>query len=393
MLKKLFTPQTRLSAEDAKALAQTAQSLADCTAQSALLARDNAELTSVFGAMREGVVALSEGGHVTRINAAAADLLGIPAEKARGRLLAEVVRHSEVARVARAALAGKAEEGEADLFTPGSDNTLTRRVFQVLGAPLPGRDGAVVVLHDVTELRRLEVVRQDFIANASHEIRTPVAAIQAAVETLTDAPEEIPPADRDRFMGILVRQSLRLSAIVEDLLAISSLERGHGLDAGQLRPEVLSGILATSVEACTPRAIASKAQITVTCDEGLSVPCEANMLERAVINLLENAIKYGPVEGHVSLCAKTSEGSAVIEVSDHGPGIPAEHLPRIFERFYRTDKARSREMGGTGLGLAIVKHIAEAHGGKATVESKVGVGSVFRIHLPLAPGNAGHPSR
>lgn len=364
-------------------LSELSKALADATAYAAALARENAELSSVFGAMREGVLALAHDERVTRINAAGAQLLGIPADGARGRLLGEVLRHAEVARTARTALAGREAFGEAELLVSGPDGAIMRRIFQVHGEPLPGRDGAVLVLHDVTELRRLEMIRQDFVANASHEIRTPVAAIQAAVETMADAPD-LEQADRDRFMGILSRQSLRLSAIVEDLLSLSRLERGQALDRARLGTEAMRPILAAAAEACAPRAIAAKVRVDVSCEEGLSLPCDPAMVERAVVNLLENAVKYGASGEVVSVSAAREGDFAAIEVRDRGQGIPGEHLPRIFERFYRTDKSRSREMGGTGLGLSIVKHIAEAHGGKVSVESSVGHGSVFRILLPLA---------
>ncbi len=369
-------------------LPELSKALADATARMAALSRENAELASVFGAMHEGVIALAHDQRVTRVNAAAAALLGITPEKARGCLLGEVLRHAEASRVARAALAGTPATGEAEALTGGANQPLTRRVLQIHGAPLPGRDGAVLVLHDVTELRHLENIRQDFVANASHEIRTPVAAIQAAVETLTDNPD-LDPGDHGRFMGILSRQSLRLAAIVEDLLSLSRLERGQTLDRSKLPEEPLQPIVAAAVEDCAARALAAKVRVDTTCEEGLALPCDSATLERAVVNLLENAIKYGASGGLVRVCTRSEANMGVIEVRDQGPGISSEHITRIFERFYRTDKARSREQGGTGLGLSIVKHIAEAHGGKVSVESQVGHGSAFRISLPLDR----HPAR
>lgn len=368
-------------------LPEISHALADATAHAAALARENAELSSVLGAMREGVIALGPGERVTRVNPAAAAFLGTTAEAARGRLLGEVLRHAEAARVARAALDGREESGEAELLvsapaTGRYGTTIDKRVFQIHGAPLPGRNGAVLVLHDVTDLRRLEVIRQDFVANASHEIRTPTAAIQAAIETLADAPD-MGQADRDRFMGMLSRQSLRLSAIVEDLLTLSRLERGTTLDRAKLEEHPLAPVLEAAAEACAPRAAAAKVLVEVSCEDSLSLPCDPVMLERAIVNLMENAIKYGASGGRVEVAARHEGGHMAISVRDFGHGIPTEHLSRIFERFYRTDKARSREQGGTGLGLSIVKHIAEGHGGVVKVESAVDAGSTFSLHLPI----------
>ncbi len=376
---------------------ELAKALADATAHAAGLSRENAELQSVLGAMREAVVAVGPDERITRVNAAAAPLLGMTADSARGRLLGESLRHPVITRVARAGLSGKVDEGEMEIFvpaknaSPGGSSALARRLFQVRGTPMPGRTGAVLVLHDVTQLRRLEVVRQDFVANASHEIKTPVAAIQGVVETLADAPE-MNETDRARFMDILTRQTSRLSKIIEDLLTLSRIERGLAVDLAGFSPEPLAPIGSAAVEACAPRANAAKVLIEADFDAGLALPCDPSMIERALVNLLENAIKYGGSGGRVAFRIARENNQAVLEVRDFGAGISSEHLPRIFERFYRTDKARSREQGGTGLGLSIVKHIAESHGGRVSVESSPGAGATFRIHLPLAPPPAALPA-
>jgi len=259
------------------------------------------------------------------------------------------------------------------------------RFLQAHGAVLRGAAaesiGAVVVLHDVTRLRRLEQVRRDFVANVSHELRTPVTSIKGFVETLLDGAMNNPD-ELQRFLRIVATQTDRLNAIIEDLLTLSRIEQESERAEIPLSKTSIKSVLSAAMEVCGVKAAEKDIHIELNCQAELQAEVNPPLLEQAVINLLDNAIKYSPTGQTVHLEANLAETEVVISVRDHGCGISREHLPRIFERFYRVDKARSRKLGGTGLGLAIVKHIAQVHRGAATVESVIGQGSTFFIHLP-----------
>jgi two-component system phosphate regulon sensor histidine kinase PhoR len=240
------------------------------------------------------------------------------------------------------------------------------------------------VLNDITDIRHLENVRRDFVANVSHELKTPVASIKGFVETLLDGRVD-DPDDRRRFLEIVGRQSDRLGAIIDDLLALSRIEQAEGMGDLPLERVAVADVLAAVVAECGPRADDRSIVIEVESPPGLEAEVNAPLLEQALINLVDNALKYSEQGGSVILAATpTEDGMLDLIVRDHGTGIGAEHLPRLFERFYRVDKGRSRKLGGTGLGLSIVKHIVQAHGGTVAVESTLGVGSTFRVRLPAS---------
>ena len=256
-----------------------------------------------------------------------------------------------------------------------------------LEAPLPVPDTeelarlAEAMNQMVARLRRLENVRREFVANVSHELKTPITSIKGFVETLVDGALG-DPDDARRFLGIIASQVDRLNAIIDDLLLLSRLEEDGSkpemsLEAGRVK-EVIDGAL----EVCGIKAAERNITIDVACDDALTVPMNHALLEQAVINLIDNAVTYSDPDGRVTVQAAAAGDEIVLAVSDEGCGIAAEHLPRLFERFYRVDKARSRKLGGTGLGLAIVKHIAQVHGARVTVDSTPGKGSTFRLHLP-----------
>jgi two-component system phosphate regulon sensor histidine kinase PhoR len=238
----------------------------------------------------------------------------------------------------------------------------------------------VIVLDDITDIQRLQRVRRDFVANVSHELKTPIASIKGFVETLLDGAAE-DPDDRARFLEIIGRQADRLAAIIEDLLALSRLEQSQASGSLPLASTPLADVLATVAAECRPRATERSVRLEIDCPPDVTADINGPLLEQAVINLVDNAIKYSAA-GRVVRVSAARDGEAVIRVSDEGCGIAAEHLPRLFERFYRVDTARSRKLGGTGLGLAIVKHIAKAHGGSVDVESEAGVGTTFTLRLP-----------
>jgi two-component system phosphate regulon sensor histidine kinase PhoR len=331
----------------------------------------------ILEGMAEGV-ALLQDGDIVMANPAFAELIGAtgpldgktPLEAARIPALAEMIDES----------ARTQAEVSRELITQG-------RTLRVTARPLGGRlRRMVVVLLDMTEARRLERLRRDFVANASHELRTPVAAILAAAETLAAGAADDASA-RASFVDILGRHAQRLSRLTADLLDLARLEAGY-------RPRVevvpMPAVLEAVLPSLQPRA--AEKQLTLETelepppkDDGggdFTVAAERAAVEQVLSNLVDNAIKYTPAGGRVRVEARALPGRVELVVADTGPGIPAEHLPRLFERFYRVDNARSRELGGTGLGLSIVKHLVAAHGGEIRVESEVGHGTRFVVLLP-----------
>ena len=242
--------------------------------------------------------------------------------------------------------------------------------------------GTLVVFNDVTHLRRLENMRQDFVANVSHEIKTPLTAIKGFVETLYQGTVE-DPIEAQRFLGIIQKHVDRLSSIVEDLLSLSKIEQQDEHKAIKRKKGYIKDVFNSVTQICRSKAEEKNITISPVCSDHISSKFDATLLEQAVVNLLDNAIKYSDPESTIHLSAHHHNSEIQIKVEDQGMGIAKKHLPRLFERFYRVDKARSRTMGGTGLGLAIVKHIAQAHSGSVTVQSELGKGSTFTIHLPV----------
>jgi two-component system phosphate regulon sensor histidine kinase PhoR len=240
--------------------------------------------------------------------------------------------------------------------------------------------GLLIVLADVTRIHRLENLRREFVANVSHELRTPITSIKGFAETLQDGGLE-DAGHAAKMVDVIVRQSERLGGVIEDLLALSRLER-RGVTIERVECGVAT-LIRQAEEICAPKAGRLGVVVVIDCPEHLRARVSPTLVTQAVTNLLDNAITHGSEGGHVSVCAADMNGELEIRVTDRGPGIAQEHLARLFERFYRVDKARSRDLGGTGLGLSIVKHVAQAHGGTVTVASKVGGGSTFALRLPL----------
>jgi two-component system phosphate regulon sensor histidine kinase PhoR len=343
------------------------------------IGRQDTQQEAVLGSMIEGVLAIDGRRRILGINRAAADLLDVEAEQAAGRPLQDVIRNPDLRRFALTAIDCR-EPVEDDLLLRGiRDRTIRLRGTALRDAS--GDGGAVIVLNDVTEVQRLENVRRDFVANVSHELKTPVASIKGFVETLLDGALD-DRNDARRFLGIVARQADRLAAIIEDLLALSRIEQSETSGKLPLDLQPLAGILLTASDDCRPRAMERSIRLEVDCPPDLIVTVNGPLLEQAVINLVDNALKYSEAGKAVWLSADNDATGPAIRVRDEGCGIAAEHLPRLFERFYRVDKARSRVLGGTGLGLSIVKHIVQAHAGTIVVESTPGVGTTFTIRLP-----------
>ncbi|NOY80610.1 MAG: PAS domain-containing protein [Kiritimatiellaeota bacterium] len=350
------------------------------------LRRERNELDAVLRGMAEGVVALDDEGRIVLINDAACRMLGIPASDVRGKTLFECTRIAGLARVLDQLRAGPGEV-RSEVEVPGEK----QRILNVHAGVLARESGAgaVLVFSDVTDLRRLEQVRKDFVANVSHELRTPLTSLRGYIETLRDGAIDRP-EDARPFLEVLDRQTSRLQAIVEDLLLLSRLERDEAEGRIDRREGPLLPLIRDAVCAVQPQAEAAGVALQVQCPENLRADVAAGLIRQAVVNLLDNAVKYSPAGSRVDIEVDAHADEIVLRVRDCGCGIPRRHLSRIFERFYRVDKARSRDRGGTGLGLSIVKHIARLHGGRVTVESVPGSGSTFAIILPRCGGMTRH---
>ena len=347
------------------------------------------EQEAILSSMTEGVIAVDSGQTVLSMNQAAARLLDVPSGFASGQPVAMVMRNKQLQEFVSKALAS-AETVEQDIVFHRGES---EQVLKVIGTALKDFNqtpiGAVIVLNDVTRLKRLENMRRDFVANVSHELKTPITSIKGFVETLLggalDSPE-----DSKRFLEIVAGQSDRLNAIIEDLLVLSRLEQDAETVEIVIEESGLKPVLEMAIQACTPKASEKKIHVDLNCPENLHSRINSQLLEQAMINLIDNAIKYSPPSTQVRVDVSSDNEEISVAVTDEGRGSEREHFPRLFERFYRVDSDRSRELGGTGLGLAIVKHIAQVHGGSVSVNSSVGKGSTFRIHLPA--NSARHPT-
>ncbi|MFW6125251.1 MAG: sensor histidine kinase, partial [Pirellulales bacterium] len=371
----------RLSAETFGELADVARDIEQTGRQVATrfaqLESDRQQLRAVLDSMAEGVIAVDAQQRIVVFNTAARTLLGLD-ETATDHPVWERVRHPQLQRwVSEALEQGEPAGGEIELPQP------VTRYLSVRAAPLPGRPprGAVVVAGDITELRRLERVRQEFVANASHELKTPLASIHACVETLMDGAMEDPKA-RANFLRTIEQQTQRLDRLVADMLTLARAESRQSPAAR--RPVSID----RAARACHQRQqrLAERKQIRLEIEpppEPVLAVADDETLEQILDNLVDNAIKYTPQRGAVTVRWRAEDAEAVIEVQDTGVGIPRKQLQRVFERFYRVDRARSRDLGGTGLGLSIVKHLAQAHGGSVSATSQLGRGSTFSVRLPV----------
>lgn len=338
------------------------------------------ELEAILSSMTEGVFAVDSQGRLAKINRAAMQSLDIDPAWAQGRSVEEVVRSVDLQQFVRSTLRGDMP-AEASVSLPGQ----AERLFHVCGAglsdPQGERSGAVIVLDDVTRIHRLENLRREFVANVSHELKTPVTSIQGFAEALQEGDLD----DREqteRYVDIIVKHARRLNAIIDDLLSLSRLEDGEQQRAISFETALFKPVLEATIDLCQVKAEAKGIRINLACDAQISGRLNVPLMEQAVLNLVDNAIKYSDPGSITEVTAGQTEHESTISVKDDGCGIAPQHLSRLFERFYVVDKGRSRNLGGTGLGLAIVKHIAQVHGGYVTVESTVGKGSLFTIHLP-----------
>jgi two-component system phosphate regulon sensor histidine kinase PhoR len=344
--------------------------------------REQSQRTAaLFDRMVEGLIVVDAGGRIRVANRAAAALFGFE-PPAAGKTILEATRHHEVAAV----VARLDREAEVLGHELRIDSMETPRFLQVNALALRdaggASDGAIVVFHDLTRLRQLEGVRQEFVANVSHELRTPLSLIKSATETLIEGGKE-DPAALSRFLQIIDKHANRLALLIDDLLLLSTLDSG-GLRLDR-QPVPFRTTVQDAIDDLQPRALARDVALVNSVPGSLVALADNDRMRQVISNLLDNAIKYGRAGGRTSVEGRVlPSGRIEIMVIDDGPGIPKESQERIFERFYRVDKARSREQGGTGLGLAIVKHVVQAHGGDVRLESEPGGGSTFIFTLPAA---------
>ena len=343
------------------------------------LSKNLAETEALLSGMEEGVLILELNGRIKKINQAMGAILPQTYPSDVGKHYLEVFRDPELNELIQETLAAKQGQRRtlSPLSQPGRSFHLQSSLIQDTKS---GVGGVIVVFHDVTELKRLERIRQDFVANVSHELRTPLTAIKGYVEALCDDGLQ-DPVQAEQFLRVIQRHTDRMDKIVSDLLLLSAMESPDRVLKREslLLPEVIH----TALDSLRPMAEGKRQKIHVQAEQSLpSIQADGQKIHQVLINLLHNAISYTPEGGAITVEAKPVPEGVEIAVADNGIGIPPEDLSRIFERFYRVDKGRSREMGGTGLGLSIVKHIVEAHGGKLRVESKPGKGSRFTFFLP-----------
>ncbi|HEX8423667.1 MAG TPA: ATP-binding protein, partial [Pyrinomonadaceae bacterium] len=327
----------------------------------------------------EGVLVVDQEMRIVSMNRTARDIFARVEKDPRQRRLTELIRNSAVHSAFRAALEEN-KRGEVKVEILGAE----RRTFDLRVAPLRISNGgqsrgAIGVFFDITQLERLERVRQEFLSNVSHELRTPLTAIIAFVETLEEGAIDDGENNR-RFLSVIRKNAVRMHNLIDDILELSAIEAGTVV----VEPVVLHlrPVIDDVVTALASRASARRVSLHNEVEPEALVYSDARRLEQMLTNLVDNAIKFNREGGSVSIRHESTRERDRISITDTGDGIPAEHIERIFERFYRVDRARSREMGGTGLGLAIVKHLARAHGGEATVQSTPGSGSTFIIELP-----------
>jgi len=341
---------------------------------------------AILGSMVEGVAVVNASEQLVFANQGFAEILGLDVPPTSGSKLLEVVRQTELIQAVRGVLGGETRV-ESEIVT----GTLRQHFFAATVAAVRSGDtnGAVVVLHDITELRKLERVRRDFVANVSHEFRTPLTAIQGFAETLLGGAID-DPQNRTRFLEIILEHSRRLARLTEDLLMLSKM------DAERLELEVHAISVPQLIESCVEtsqhRAAEKNLQVSMNLPAGIpEIAGDRRRIAEVLQNLLDNAVQYTLPGGKIVLSAEAKGNEVVFTVADTGIGIPRAEQPRIFERFYRVDVARSREAGGTGLGLSIAKHLVEAHGGRVWVESEVGQGSRFHFSVPVYDGERGTP--
>lgn len=347
---------------------------------SMLRTMEKERLKTLIESMGSGLLMFGREGAINLVNGVFQNTFQLTEQELLGKTFKEINLPTAIENlIEEVFLTEQPHEKQVHIYEGGQSSYMS-----VYGAPVIGHHGnwlgIIVVMHDITELIRLEEIRKDFVANVSHELRTPVTSIKGFSETLLDGAFENPAISKE-FLEIIYKESNRLHLLIDDLLELSGMERmGFSLTKKELN---LRAIMEDVMQIVSGKAEKKEMNIHLEMPSSLIIQADADRLIQVMVNLLSNAVNYSPSNTTVRITAKRQGQEAIIEVQDEGIGIPKSELPRLFERFYRVDRARNRESGGTGLGLAIVKHLVEAHGGHVEVESEVGVGTLFRIHLPV----------
>lgn len=375
---------TRLSVSKFKEISSLAETMNKMAAQLEhkiqQVVQQRNEHEAVLASMVEGVFAVDQHARILNMNQTAQTFLRVDSVDIKGKSVDEVIRNEELKQLVKKAIRSS-DTIEEDILLGDKE-----KIVQTRGIILHDQTnkviGTLVVMNDVTRLRKLEKMRREFVANVSHELRTPITSIKGFVETLMDSDLD-DKQQVQRFLKIVARQADRLHFIIEDILTLSRIEQGVEIEEISLFPSSIREVLKNAIQMCEVRAKEKNIDIFLHCpEEKMEGNINPELLEQAIINLIDNAVKYSPSDRKIEVEATEVDNGLKIDVADEGRGIPPEHIPRLFERFYRVDKARSRELGGTGLGLAIVKHIIIAHKGEIQVQSKIDQGSVFSIRLP-----------
>lgn len=382
-----FSSRVQLSSNDSLESEQLGQAFNEIAIQlnqriETILNQRN-EQEAVFSSMVEGVVAVDSSENILRINQAAYNILKISEKNIEGVKLKNVIENTELHNLILFALQQNTPVGQEIIIHNDAEH---EQVLFAQSAPLldvhKNKCGTLVVFNDITKLKEFELQRKEFVANVSHELRTPLTAIQGLSETLIEFPDLVQDK-RAYFIDVIHTHSIRLESIIENLLTLSKIEKETEIDEIDLVNESITLALSNAIFLCKDKALKRNIDIILNNAEDITFKHNSSLIEQAIINLLNNAIKYSNGNSEIKITVVKQNNDIKISVADQGSGIPEEHLSRLFERFYRVDKARSRQLGGTGLGLSIVKHIALAHKGTVTVSSEIDKGSIFSLILPL----------
>ncbi|MCD4677929.1 MAG: HAMP domain-containing protein [Desulfobacula sp.] len=339
------------------------------------------ELEAVHTSMLEGVIAIDKDERIITINDAAAKIFDFPASQLKARYILEVARNFEFQEFIQRALATH-EPVEDDILITRDDKMILNIHSTALYDTGERRIGTLIIFHDITRMRRLERMHKDFAANVSHELKTPLTAIKGFIETLQEMPFTNDTKESERFLKIIDKNVSRMIDLINDLLALSKLERLQGTNI-QLEKQDMITLIQGAVNTCHAGILAKNIMVTIDCPKDLRAMVDPILLEQAIINLVDNAVKYSGKKSPIAITVSAKDHFIDIVIKDKGCGIDKEHLSKIFNRFYRVDKARGRYEGGTGLGLAIVKHIIHYHHGKINVKSMKGQGSSFKVSIPV----------
>ena len=344
--------------------------------------RQKNEFEAVLSSMVEAVIAVDTKERIIITNDAAGQMFSFRTDAANGRSFQEIIRNSALHGFVKETLVIEKPLEKDIQHSVGGDRVLKAH-GTILRDSEGHRIGALIVLNDVSRLKKLENIRRDFAANVSHEIQTPLTAIKGFVETLLDGGVDRQ-EDLERFLRIISRHVDRLQAIIEDLLSLARIDKDAESREIRLFNTSLFDVLESALQICQIKAKEKNIRIELNCSKDVVAKLDPQLFEQAIVNLLDNAVKYSDEGSKIEIECGSKEGFLSVGIKDEGCGIETKHLPRLFERFYRADKARSRQLGGTGLGLAIVKHIVQAHNGKISVESRINEGSIFTISLPTS---------